>query len=122
MPQDDLNTRVTVLEAALKATAENDKQLNSKLDAILMQLQKLSVLEERQATHHEDFDRLNSDSDLIWKAINELRAKTHAVELEYTAFSSYAKGQSKLVYALLGVAGGIFVKMLFFASANGMSM
>lgn len=117
----DINTRIALLEANIKAKQETERSNSDKLDVILARLERLSVLEERQAVHHDDFRKVEQEHRVLWDALNEAQKRISTLELETTAYVSYAKGQNKLLYAMMGVAGSVFIKVLFFASANGMT-
>lgn len=117
----DINTRIALLEANIKAKHDTERSNSDKLDVILARLERLSVLEERQSAHHEDFQKVEQEHRVLWDALNDARKRISTLELETTAYVSYAKGQNKLLYAMMGVAGSVFIKVLFFASANGMT-
>lgn len=117
----DINTRIALLEANIKAKQETERSNSDKLDVILARLERLSVLEERQAVHHDDFRKVEQEHRVLWDTLNEAQKRISTLELETTAYVSYAKGQNKLLYAMMGVAGSVFIKVLFFASANGMT-
>lgn len=117
----DINTRIALLEANIKAKQETERSNSDKLDVILARLERLSVLEERQAVHHEDFRKVEQEHRVLRDALSEAQKRISTLELETTAYVSYAKGQNKLLYAMMGVAGSVFIKVLFFASANGMT-
>lgn len=117
----DINTRIALLEANIKAKQETERSNSDKLDVILARLERLSVLEERQAVHHDDFRKVEQEHRVLWDALNDAQKRISTLELETTAYVSYAKGQNKLLYAMMGVAGSVFIKVLFFASANGMT-
>ena len=117
----DINTRIALLEATIKAKQETERSNSDKLDVILARLERLSVLEERQAVHHDDFRKVEQEHRVLWDALSEAQKRISTLELETTAYVSYAKGQNKLLYAMMGVAGSVFIKVLFFASANGMT-
>lgn len=120
-PNCDINTRIALLEANTKAKQETERSNSDKLDVILARLERISILEERQSAHYEDFQKVEQEHRVLWDALNDAKKRISTLELETTAYVSYAKGQNKLLYAMMGVAGSVFIKVLFFASANGMT-
>ena len=121
-PDTDVAGRLMRLETLVDAFAKNAEAQTAKLDAILGKLSDIARIEERQAQTQTDTQAVREDNTRLWVEVNISKAHIHDLELEMTSFTSYAKGQSKLILAMLTLAGGIFVKLLFFASANGMHL
>lgn len=118
----DVAGRLMRLETIVDTFAKNAEAQTAKLDAILGKLSDIARIEERQAQTQSDTQAMREDNARLWVEVNAAKSRVHDLELEITSFTSYAKGQSKLILAMLTLAGGIFVKLLFFASANGMHL
>lgn len=105
--------RITITEQAVDAINRANEANALKLDLILAQITKVAVLEERHKNQELDVNRAHN-------SVSSLRQDLNTLSTEAREFIAYSKGQSRVLWWLSGIVGGLFVKVFLFAASTGM--
>ena len=88
--------------------------LTMKMDLLIVQMTKITVLEERHGSHQADLLRANT-------RIDENAKKFESLAEESKAFMNFTKGQNKVLWLISTVVAALCIKALFFAANHGMT-
>lgn len=123
-------------EFEIKALAQRDEALqksmdgvSTKLDLILAQITKVAVLEEKHSNQTVDLTRAHDKIGKLEKELDEkagsLKRELDELSKEARGFINHTNGMAKMAWLLWTCLGAgvvtLFVKVLFFASAHGMT-
>lgn len=110
----DKESRLGALEQQDNAISKAIERLDGKLDAILVQVSKIAVLETNHSHQSGALDR-------AFNAINTTSVKVESLE----KFQSNIEGMARLAYILWASFGGgllmLAVKVLFFMQGHGVA-
>ena len=109
-----IETKTVLTEQAVLSLKATNEELTTKMDLLLAQMTKVSLLEERNITQQVDITRAH-------KKIEDLEKKHDDLATEIRAFMNYSKGQQKIMWTIGGVVMALVIKALFFAANNGMT-
>lgn len=110
----DHEKRLSVTELSVSHMQRTMEAVSTKLDLILAQITKVAILEEKHSN-------LIIDNDRAHKKIEGLTTKVDELSIETRAFMNYSRGRDKVLWALAIAVAGLFVKVIMFSAANGLS-
>lgn len=113
-PCADHDKRVALTEQAVQEFKEVTQGMTAKLDLILAQITRVAVLEEKHSMQQLDVTRAHARIQRQEDALTTLANETRA-------FINYTKGVTRVLWVLAGAVGVLFIKVLFFAAASGMT-
>jgi hypothetical protein len=106
--------RISITEQSVSHMERTMESVSTKLDLILAQITKVAILEEKHSNLFVDNDRAH-------KKIGAVEKDLDALALEARAFINYTQGREKVLWAIGAAVLMLGVKVLFFASAHGMT-
>lgn len=113
-PCTDHERRLSLTEQSVQSLKATNEGITTRLDLILAQITRVTLLEEKHTNLYIDNDRAH-------KKIHDLDRSHDELARESREFMAYTRGQNKILWAIGAATAAMFIKVAFFAANNGMA-